>query len=310
MVDRPYRTAARALRLLAASATPRGARFGAVAAAAAAITVWAQHAINDRDWSSVVVLAGVVLLVVAAPIAGARLARCGEYDADAFAAKAGLGPALAQTLTGLHSQDHPPRKPFAARLLAGHPEIASRVAALATPITDGDLVPGRRRDRPRAKNAKAPADLADGSSSTGPPDGTACPQEPLSSRLGGGGLPSMRPWESTRRKEMAVTIADEDPYESAARHLREAAAQAGRAWSSDGLNGPWADVVEALGLALMGLPPARPGAAPPAAGRAWSAFAPRTRSWTGFPQAAGAPSTLWTSPTCTTFSRPSSRAPP
>jgi hypothetical protein len=51
-----------------------------------------------------------------------------------------------------------------------------------------------------------------------------------------------------------VSAAEEDPYRIAGRHLQLASRDASEQWSRDVLEPPWAGVVEAIGLALMGLP--------------------------------------------------------
>ena len=95
----------------------------------AGIAVATEQAVQARHWSMALVLTGVTLAAVPSPVADAAMSRRSEFDADRYAAGAGVGPELASALQILGS-DHGPRPNAATKLFTSHPTTLRRIAEL------------------------------------------------------------------------------------------------------------------------------------------------------------------------------------
>jgi Zn-dependent protease with chaperone function len=68
----------------------------------AVLTVAIRQGVQQHEWGSVTVLAGLAISTLAAPTVDAAASRASEYAADQFAAQAGYSDELGRALSGLH----------------------------------------------------------------------------------------------------------------------------------------------------------------------------------------------------------------
>jgi STE24 endopeptidase len=109
--------------VIIAGRQPRGLLGGVVIAG---LIVAPLQAEKDQRRVIAVALVGLVLALVACPLAEAAVRRRGELAADRFAAKAGVGPQLATVLEGVDSGGSRGVRPW----LATHPTVTHRTTAL------------------------------------------------------------------------------------------------------------------------------------------------------------------------------------
>lgn len=86
-------------------------------------------AARDGQWMTVSILGGLVSCGVAVPLVDAAISRAGERAADRYAVAAGAGYELACALRAM-TTPAAPRAGWLARLVARHPPIERRIAAL------------------------------------------------------------------------------------------------------------------------------------------------------------------------------------
>jgi Zn-dependent protease with chaperone function len=97
--------------------------------AAGVITAITQ-CVQRQEWLSAAVLAVLMVLAGALPVARAAIGRAAERDADAFAATSGAGGDLASALATMRRAEP---QGWVARLLAHHPDVTSRIESLTAP---------------------------------------------------------------------------------------------------------------------------------------------------------------------------------
>ena len=99
----------------------------AIVAAVLGLTI--EQAVSRGEWTAVAVIGGIPILGIAVPLIDAAISRASELAADRYAADVGVGVGLAAALWVMHP--HPMRRqPWLARLLARHPPVERRIAAL------------------------------------------------------------------------------------------------------------------------------------------------------------------------------------
>jgi STE24 endopeptidase len=108
-----------------AARQPRVIAFG-MAVLVVALTI--VRAARDGQWQIVAILAGLVIAGVGVPLVDAAISRASEWAADRFAVRVGAGYALACALDSMNTPAV--RVGWAGRLLARHPPVGRRIAAL------------------------------------------------------------------------------------------------------------------------------------------------------------------------------------
>jgi STE24 endopeptidase len=98
----------------------------------ATVTVAIVQAVQQRAWSTVVILGALTLFSIATPLADAALSRASERAADQYAARAGYGDALAHALQTLDG-DTARRTRTTVLILDGHPSTDRRIRDLTAP---------------------------------------------------------------------------------------------------------------------------------------------------------------------------------
>lgn len=166
----PWRAASGLVEGLVAQFAGRQPRILLVLVGSAGAVIAIGQLAAARLWAATIVLSAVAIGAVACPLVEAAISRRGEYAADAHAAAAGHGPALARALSVLEPGiPHVPR--LTERLLASHPDIGRRVDRLATtprylrrPLPGGvhrSPRPGPREGAPVLPSGPHPARDAD-----------------------------------------------------------------------------------------------------------------------------------------------------
>lgn len=84
--------------------------------------------VEQHQWASVSMLAGLAISTLAAPMIDAAARRSGEHAADQFAAQAGYGDELARALTGMYPVND--ARTLRSQMLSRHPRTRDRVRQL------------------------------------------------------------------------------------------------------------------------------------------------------------------------------------